>query len=144
MLKRRIGPVKQVRIAGYSVSHRFCSAQRRIAALRQTAQTRTDFSAQRARPALDTPVGENNNRNTPYMQALKFARPDATLNDLVSYCKGFGRTAKKSQFDGDAQGARCTNHRRFMPSGRISRRAALPVKTFQTYSSCIAVYRTRS
>ena len=148
VLEVRLVPGQQVRTTGYSVCHCFCFP--RDAALPQprarARQTISDrlFHREHACPGMDTPAGENNNQNTPYLQAPRLARSEATLNDLVSYCKGFGRTAKKSQFDGDAQGARCTNHRRFMPSGRISRRAALPVKTFQTYSSCITVYRTRS
>jgi hypothetical protein len=134
VLEVRLVQSKQVRNAGYSVSHGFCSA--RDAALPQPrALARQKFSdrlfqLERACPGMDTPAGQNNNRNTPYLQALRLARPEATLNNLVSHCKRFWRITEKSQFDGDAQGARCTNRRRFMPSGRISRRAALPVKTF--------------
>jgi hypothetical protein len=45
---------------------------------------------------MDTPAGENNNQNTPYLQALRFARPEATLNDIVSCCKRFGEIRKVS------------------------------------------------
>ena len=106
-----------------------CRSPPRALASRQT------FQLERACLGLDTLAGENNNRNTPYLQTLRFARPEATLNDLVSHCKRFGRITKKSQFDGDAQGARCTNSRRFMPSGTISQRSALPVEVLQTYSA---------
>ena len=102
VLEVRLVPGQQVRTTGHSVCHCFCFP--RDAALPQprarARQTMSDrlFHREHACPGMDTPAGQNNNRNTPYLQALRLARPEATLNNLVSHCKRFGQNTKKPLF----------------------------------------------